>query len=174
MSDITPTDSGNDAVEYDETDDNSDDSVLLDEETYVGTDTIYKNSAYDINKPMHTEPDSSEDGTRPGILLTAEEVVEAEKTAEESEKDHAFGVDGTNPRQTWRTDTAHPSQAKNQSDEALKNRARLDEEARQEVRNGVTTSDTPPDEEEEDDSEETFSEEEAATEETPSSSTPFS
>lgn len=140
MSDTSNTPTG--GVEYDETDDNNEDAVLIDDPTYVGTDTIYKNSAYEINKPMLTEPDSDEEGNRPGVMLDADGVREAEELAQQTEEDHAFEVDGSNPRQTWRTDTAHPSEAKNQSDEALKNRARLDEEARQEVRNGTATEQT--------------------------------
>ena len=109
MSDTSNTPTGE--VEYDETDDNSEDSVLIDDPTYVGTDVIYKNSAYVVNEPMLSEPENGDEIVL-GTVLTQDEVSKAEEQAQDTEANLAFEVDGTNPRQTWRTDTIHPSEKK--------------------------------------------------------------
>ena len=105
--------------------DEGDNSVLLDDEGYVGVETEYRNAAYDKNAPMRSEDEDAakiEADAKEGEILTA---LAGEQV----------GFRG------YATNTPHPSERKNLADEALRNRARIDEEARQEVRNGGTDDD---------------------------------
>lgn len=101
-----------------ESDDNS---ILLEDEGYVGVSTEYRNAAYEKNAPLRSEDDDA---------------AEVEAVAKDAEiataiKGEQVGFRG------FKTDTPHPSERMNMADEALRNRARIDEEARQEVRNGT-------------------------------------
>ena len=122
---------------FTETDDNS---VLLEDEGFVGVSTEYRNAAYDSSKPLRSE---DEDAAKVEELAKAAEV----ETAMRGEQ---VGFRG------FKTDTPHPSERKNLADEALKHRARQDEEARQEARHEAQVNDDA-DTEEDDETETTQS-----------------
>lgn len=98
--------------------DNEANSLRVDDEAYVGTSTEYRNDAYGKASPKFSED---------------EDLAEVEYASKDAELETANLAQNVGFR-GYAPTLVHPSERKNVADEALRNRARIDEEARQEVR----------------------------------------
>lgn len=96
-----------------------DDNSLRDtDEAYIGTGVEYRNAAYDTTAPLVSEDEE---------LAAAEEAMKAAEV-DRAQRGAQIG------RQGHEVDLTHPSERKNASDEAYKNRVKLEEQAREEAR----------------------------------------